>query len=102
MVFYRYFDEIENNIDTLKDSQLYKIQNALGYLKASIFDTRLKEKFEEIIRKSTHICKEETYSSSILNSIFCRCFMINMLTYILNINKYYKKSQIVSVLFGSL
>ena len=44
-------NEIENDIDTLKAGQLYEIQDARGYPKASTLGIRLEEKFKELIRK---------------------------------------------------
>lgn len=44
-------NEIENDIDTLKASQLYEIQNAPGYPSASTLGIRLEKKFKELLRK---------------------------------------------------
>ena len=44
-------NEIENDIDTLKASQLYEIQNAPGYPSASTLGIRLEKKFQELLRK---------------------------------------------------
>ena len=44
-------NEIENDIDTLKAGQLYEIQDAKGYPKASTVGIRLEKKFKELIRK---------------------------------------------------
>lgn len=44
-------NKIENDIDTLKNGQLYEIQGTRGYPRASTLGTRLEEEFQELIRK---------------------------------------------------
>lgn len=44
-------NSIETDIDSLKAGQIYEIQDARGYPKASTVGIRLEKKFKELIRK---------------------------------------------------